>query len=75
MWFKGFDGFLTGSLSMAYDEYLFVWINLVFRILLWDRVLLKQIFMEEIYVDVLTGFIYLEKQMSFSQHVCCKYSQ
>ena len=58
MLFKNFDEFLTGSLFMAYDEYLFVWINLVFRILLRDRVL-KQILMEKIYVDVLTWFIYL----------------
>jgi hypothetical protein len=31
-WFKGFDGLLTGGLSMPWDEDLFVLINLAFQI-------------------------------------------
>jgi len=32
IWFKGFDEFLTSSLSMAWGKDLFVWINLAFSI-------------------------------------------
>jgi hypothetical protein len=37
MWFKSFDGFLANSLSIAYDEDLFVLINLIFLKFLWKR--------------------------------------